>query len=70
MAGDTDKSSRYLRWAATNEGRAASAYNEELKTLFLHIAAQYGDLAEQIGICQQYSFPSMEIDKTGGETGC
>jgi len=48
MAGDTDKSRRYLRWAAANEGRAASAYNEELKTLFLRIAAQYRDLAEQI----------------------
>ena len=43
-----DKSRRYLRWAAANEGRAASAYNEELKTLFLRIAAQYRDLAEQI----------------------
>jgi hypothetical protein len=48
MAGDTDKSRRYLRWAAANEGRAASANNEELKTLFLRIAAQYRDLAEQI----------------------
>jgi hypothetical protein len=48
MAGDRDKSKRYLRWAAANEGRAASAYDEELKTLFLGIAAQYRDLAEQI----------------------
>jgi hypothetical protein len=48
MAGDSDKSKRYLRWAAANEGRAASAYDEELKTLFLRIAAQYRDLAPQI----------------------
>jgi hypothetical protein len=38
MAGETDKSKRYLRWAAANEQRAASAYNGELKTLFLRIA--------------------------------
>jgi len=30
-----------LRWAAANEGRAASTYDEELKALFLRIAAQY-----------------------------
>jgi hypothetical protein len=48
MAGKTDKSRRYLRWAAANEGRAANAYNGEFKTLFLRIAAQYRDFAEQI----------------------
>jgi hypothetical protein len=45
MAGDADKARRYLRWAAANEGRAASTYDEELKALFLRIAAQYRDLA-------------------------
>jgi hypothetical protein len=40
MAEETNKSKRYLRWAAANEQRAASVYNEELKTLFLGIAAQ------------------------------
>jgi hypothetical protein len=54
MAGETDKSRRYLRWAAANEQRAASAYNEELKTLFLRIAAQYRDLAEQIDDPEQW----------------
>ena len=54
MAGETDKSRRYLRWAAANEGRAARAYNEEVKTLFLRIAAQYRDLAEQIDDPQQW----------------
>ena len=48
MAEETNKSKRYLRWAAANEQRAASVYNEELKTLFLGIAAQYRDLAEQL----------------------
>src|SRR5258708_1996559 len=48
MIEQRDKSKRYLRWAAANEGRAASTYNEEFKTLFLQIAAQYRDLAEQI----------------------
>jgi hypothetical protein len=54
MAGDTDKSKRYLRWAAANEGRAGSAYDEELKALFLHIAAQYRDLALQIDDPEQW----------------
>jgi len=40
MIEQRDKSKRYLRWAAANEGRAASTYNEEFKTLFLQIAAQ------------------------------
>lgn len=48
MAGGTDKSRRYLHWAAVNERRAASAYDEELKALLLGIAAQYRDLALQI----------------------
>jgi len=34
MAEETNKSKRYLRWAAANEQRAARAYNEEVKTLF------------------------------------
>jgi hypothetical protein len=55
MARETDKSRRYLRWAAANEQRAASAYNEELKTLFLRIAAQYRDLAEQIDDPEQWA---------------
>jgi hypothetical protein len=54
MAGETDKSRRYLRWAAANEGRAASPYDPELKTLFLRIAAQYRDLAEQIDDPEQW----------------
>ena len=48
MAGKKDKARRYLRWAVLNERRAAEAYNGDLKTLFLEIAAQYRDLAEQI----------------------
>jgi hypothetical protein len=51
---ETDKSRRYLRWAAANERRAAHAYHEELKTLFLRIAAQYRDLAEQIDDPEQW----------------
>jgi hypothetical protein len=43
---DTDKLKRYLRWAAANERRAASADDEELKTMFLRIAAQYRELAQ------------------------
>jgi hypothetical protein len=54
MVGETDKSRRYLRWAAANEGRAASTNDEELKTLFLRIAAQYRDLAEQIDDPEQW----------------
>jgi hypothetical protein len=54
MAEETNKSKRYLRWAAANEQRAARAYNEEVKTLFLRIAAQYRDLAEQIDDPQQW----------------
>jgi len=54
MARETDKSRRYLRWAAANEERAARAYNEEVKTLFLRIAAQYRDLAEQIDDPEQW----------------
>jgi hypothetical protein len=52
--GETDKSKRYLRWAAANEQRAASAYNGELKTLFLRIAAQYRDLAAQLDDPEQW----------------
>ena len=54
MAEETNKSKRYLRWAAANEQRAASVYNEELKTLFLGIAAQYRDLAEQLDDPEQW----------------
>jgi hypothetical protein len=54
LAGETDKSRRYLRWAAANEERAANAYDEELKTLLLRIAAQYRDLAEQIDDPEQW----------------
>jgi hypothetical protein len=54
MAGETDKSRRYLRWGVANEERAASASDEELKTLFLRIAAQYRDLAEQIDDPEQW----------------
>ena len=48
MAGDSDKSKRYLRWAATNERRAASAADEGFKTMLLRVAAEYRDLALQI----------------------
>jgi hypothetical protein len=41
-------------WAAANEQRAASVYSEELKTLFLGIAAQYRDLAEQLDDPEQW----------------
>jgi hypothetical protein len=54
MAGKKDKARRYLRWAALNERRAAEAYNGDLKTLFLEIAAQYRDLAEQIAYPEQW----------------
>jgi hypothetical protein len=46
MTGDADKSRRYLRWAAANERRAACAHDEELKTMFLRVAAQYHKLAQ------------------------
>jgi hypothetical protein len=45
---------RYLRWAALNERRAAESYNGDLKTLFLQIAAQYRDLAQQIAYPEQW----------------
>jgi hypothetical protein len=45
---------RYLRWAALNDRRAAEAYNGDLKTLFLQIAAQYRDLAQQIAYPEQW----------------
>ena len=54
MTEETNKSNRYLRWAAANEQPAASVYNEELKTLFLGIAAQYRDLAEQLDDPEQW----------------
>jgi hypothetical protein len=47
MSGYTEKSRRYLRWAAANERRAASAHGQEFKTMLLRVAAQYRDLAEQ-----------------------
>src|SRR6267378_7660237 len=46
MTGDADKSRKYLRWAAANERRAACAHDEELKTMFLRVAAQYHKLAQ------------------------
>ena len=54
MAGKKDKARRYLRWAVLNERRAAEAYNGDLKTLFLEIAAQYRDLAEQMAYPDQW----------------
>ncbi len=47
MTGYTDKSRRYLRWAAANERRAASAHGQDFKVLLRSIAAQYRELAEQ-----------------------
>jgi hypothetical protein len=47
MPGYTDKSRRYLRWAAANERRAASAHGQDFKVLLRRIAAQYRELAEQ-----------------------
>ena len=43
-----------MRWAVLNERRAAEAYNADLKTLFLEIAAQYRDLAEQMAYPDQW----------------
>jgi hypothetical protein len=54
VAGKKDKARRYLRWAALNDRRAAEAYNGDLKTLFLQIAAQYRNLAEQIADPEQW----------------
>jgi hypothetical protein len=54
VAGKKDKARRYLRWAALNDRRAAEAYNGDLKTLFLQIAAQYRDLAQQIAYPEQW----------------
>jgi hypothetical protein len=52
--GRKTKARRYLRWAALNDRRAAEAYNGDLKTLFLQIAAQYRDLAQQIAYPEQW----------------
>ena len=54
MAGHTEKSKRYLRWAAANERRAASAYGQEFKTMLLRVAAQYRELALQIDDPKQW----------------
>ena len=54
MAAKKDKARRYLHWAALNERRAAEAYNGDLKTLFLKIAAQYRDLAQQTAYPKQW----------------
>jgi hypothetical protein len=44
----TDKSREFLLLAAACERRAESHHDEELKAVFLRIAAEYRDLARQI----------------------
>jgi hypothetical protein len=48
MPGTIDKSKRYLWLATENERRAAEAVYPALKALFLQLASQYRDMAEQI----------------------
>jgi hypothetical protein len=69
MAEETNKSKRYLRWAAANEQRAASVYNEELKTLFLGIAAQYRGLAEQLDDPEQWAGQTQGPPELNGRKG-
>ena len=71
MPGDTDKSERYLRWAAANERRAASADGEEFKTVLLRVAAEYRDLALQIEDPEKWRAKqkSASVDRHQGAAG-
>jgi hypothetical protein len=48
MPGYTDKSRRYLRLADEQTHRAEAALSERSKSMYLQLAKQYRDLAEQI----------------------
>ena len=48
MAGYSEKSRRYLRWAATNERRANSTRSEDFRRMLLNVAAQYRELAREV----------------------
>jgi hypothetical protein len=48
MPGYTDKSRRYLRLADEHTHRAEAALSPKSKTMYLQLANQYRELAEQI----------------------
>ena len=48
MPGSTEKSKRYLWLAIENERRAATTSHRALKSLFLGLASEYRELAQQI----------------------
>lgn len=48
MAGYSEKSRRYLRWAVTNERRANSTRSEDFRRMLLNVAAQYRELAREV----------------------
>jgi hypothetical protein len=64
MPGYTDKSRRYLRIADEHTHRAEAALGASSKSMFLQLAKQYRDLAEQIDDPAQWRARPMPLDKS------
>jgi hypothetical protein len=64
MPGYTDKSRRYLRIADEHTYRAEAALSPTSKSMFLQLAKQYRELAEQIDDPAQWRARPMASDKS------
>ena len=71
MPGYTDKSRRYLRLADEQTHRAEAALGAKSKSMYLQLAKQYRDLAEQIDDPAQWRARPTPADKSrkGGTPG-
>ena len=61
MEGSTEKSKKYLQFAAANEKRASETGNTELKRIFLELASEYRELAEIIDDPERWRAKLMGI---------
>jgi hypothetical protein len=64
MPGYTDKSRRYLRLADQHTHRAEAALSATSKSMFLQLAKQYRELAEQIDDPAQWRARPLPLDKS------
>jgi hypothetical protein len=64
MPGYTDKSRKYLRLADEQTHRAEAALSARSRSMFLQLARQYRDLAEQIDDPAQWRARRMPSDKS------
>jgi hypothetical protein len=64
MPGYTDKSRKYLRTADEHTHRAEAALSPQSKSMFLQLARQYRDLAQQIDNPAQWRPRPVSLEKS------